>query len=74
MRTTKLTETQKAVEAEMSFPTSCAKAKFSFEKGSDNCTAPCAYAAAETQRGLPEVDCCVLDYCTTILAALSIGK
>lgn len=38
MRTTKLTETQEAVEAEVSFPTSCAQAKFSFEKGSDNCT------------------------------------
>lgn len=36
MRTTKLTETQEAVEAEVSFPTSCAQAKFSFEKGSDN--------------------------------------
>lgn len=38
MRTTKLTETREAIEAEVSIPASCAQAKFSFEKGSDDCT------------------------------------
>ena len=38
MRTTKLTETRKAIEAEVSIPASCAQATFSFEKGSDDCT------------------------------------
>lgn len=34
----KLTETREAVEAEVTIPASCAQAKFSFEKGSDDCT------------------------------------